>query len=180
MSDLVFYFFAILTILSALMVPCSRNPVNGAMYMIVSFVGTAALFGTLSSFFLATVQVLVYAGAVMVLFLFIIMLLNVDKVKQLPIDPKAIVVSGVAFLSMVAAVIHLFVLDQGGPFPALPGAASGSAIKHFGYELFGKYQLPVQVCGFLLLISMVGVIVISKKPTPAPTVAQEKREEAEA
>ncbi len=179
MSDLVFYFFAILTVFSALMVPCSRNPINGAMYMIVSFVGTAVLFGTLSAFFLAVVQVLVYAGAVMVLFLFIIMLLNVDKVKQLPLEPKAIAASGLAFLGMVAAVVYLFVLDQGGPFPELPGAANGTAIKHFGYELFGKYQLPVQICGFLLLISMVGVIAISKKPSTVSPDVQEKKEVAE-
>ncbi|MDX2110964.1 MAG: NADH-quinone oxidoreductase subunit J [Verrucomicrobiota bacterium] len=165
MIDFMFYFLAALTVLSALMVPCSRNPVNGAMFMIVSFVGTAALFALLQAFFLAIVQVLVYAGAVMVLFLFIIMLLNIEKTQALKVNRGIAALSIVAFLAMVAAVWFLFVEGRAGPFPALPaGAVPASLTKHFGYELFTKYMLPFQVTGFLLLIAMIGVIYISKKP----------------
>ena len=79
MLDILFYIFAAITLVSALIMVLSPNAVNGAMCMIVSFVGTAALFVLLEAYFLAALQILVYAGAVMVLFLFIIMLLDVDK-----------------------------------------------------------------------------------------------------
>ena len=79
MIDFLFYLFAAITLLSALFMVLSPNAVNGAMCMIVSFVSTAALFVLLEAYFLAILQVLVYAGAVMVLFLFIIMLLNAES-----------------------------------------------------------------------------------------------------
>ncbi|MCZ6672213.1 MAG: NADH-quinone oxidoreductase subunit J, partial [Verrucomicrobia bacterium] len=78
MVEFLFYLFALITVLGAGSVVLSQNPVNAAMLLIVSFVGTASLFVMLGAYFLAAVQLLVYAGAVIVLFLFIIMLLNVD------------------------------------------------------------------------------------------------------
>ena len=79
MLDVLFYVFSAITLVTALLMVLSPNAVNGALCMILSFVGTAALFVLLEAYFIAVLQVLVYAGAVMVLFLFIIMLLNVEK-----------------------------------------------------------------------------------------------------
>ena len=79
MLDTLFYVFSAITLVAALLMVMSPNAVNGALCMILSFVGTAALFVLLEAYFIAVLQVLVYAGAVMVLFLFIIMLLNVEK-----------------------------------------------------------------------------------------------------
>lgn len=179
MYDFFFILFGILTLGSALLVTLSRNAVNAAMFMIVSLVSLAALFLLLDAFFLAILQVLVYAGAVMVLFLFVIMLMNVEQGAKKRFN-WIVVASAVVGLALLACgVFYLF----GGsgetattlaatPLPAiteLPVDATiesvpyTSSSRSFGYLLFTKYMLPFQVTGFLLLIAMVGVIVISKK-----------------
>jgi len=177
MLDFLFYLFAAITLVSALLMVISPNAVNGAMCMIVSFVGTAALFVLLEAYFLAILQVLVYAGAVMVLFLFIIMLLDVDQGGEGHRFAKnrlsvAAAVAGFALLAIL--VLQAF---NGAylPEPALrpvaenpSGTEAGlpftTSSKSFGYSLFTKYLLPFQVTGFLLLAAMIGVIVVSKKP----------------
>ncbi|WP_425603762.1 NADH-quinone oxidoreductase subunit J [Coraliomargarita parva] len=155
----------------------SPNAVNGAMCMIVSFVSTAALFVLLEAYFLAILQVLVYAGAVMVLFLFIIMLLDVDKGEggTFTKGKLTIAASFVGFALVAILVCQAFVggahLPEPGMLPVVANpAGEGGALafttsaKSFGYSLFTKYMLPFQVTGFLLLAAMIGVIVVSKKP----------------
>ncbi len=168
MEDILFYLFSAAVLLSAFFVVVSRNPVNGAMFLIVAFVGIAALFVMLESYFLAVIQTLVYAGAVVVLFLFIIMLLDVEGSGK--IRPKAIsvVAAGLAFALLALGVVGLFASGRAGPEPELPLQTAASLSRHFGYELFTKYMLPFQLIGFLLLAAMVGVIYISKKE-PSPT-----------
>lgn len=175
MTDFLFYLFAALTVLSAFLVTVSRNAVNGAMFMIVSFVGMAALFLLLDAFFLAALQVLVYAGAIMVLFLFIIMLLDADKGRKVRPDRLTTAAAGVGALLLIGGLAYLTL--GGGAAPAtelpvvteMPQNATADAIpfttasRSFGYGLFTKYMLPFQVTGFLLLIAMIGVIVLSKK-----------------
>ena len=155
------------------MVVLSRNTVNSAMYMIVSFAGAAGLFFMLEAFFLGILQILVYAGAVMVLFLFIIMLLNVEKAEQHKLDKKSLSISilcllvlSYGFYYVVQRTPELGQLRMD-PVLAMPSenAPFGftTSAKSFGYGLFTKYMLPIQVAGFLLLLAMVGVVVISKK-----------------
>lgn len=155
------------------MVVLSRNTINSAMYMIVSFAGAAGLFMILEAFFLGILQVLVYAGAVMVLFLFIIMLLNVEKAEQHRLDKGSLIIS---VLCLIILSYGFYYVIQSTPelgqlrMDAVPGMPSEHApfgfttsAKSFGYGLFTKYMLPIQVTGFLLLLAMVGVVVISKK-----------------
>lgn len=175
MLDAVFYLFAAITLLATVMVPCSRNPVNAAMFMIVAFVGTAALFALLGAFFLAILQVLIYAGAVMVLFLFIIMLLNVEKNTKRPMDVGALISSTIGLLALGVGMYYLFMHENTGPWPGLPEGFSSASPKEFGYMLFTKYLLPVQLVGFLLLIAMIGVIYITKK-TPVQAAASDDAE----
>jgi len=177
MLDFLFYLFAAITLISALLMVISPNAVNGAMCMIVSFVGTAALFVLLEAYFLAILQVLVYAGAVMVLFLFIIMLLDVDQGGEGRRFAKNRLTVGAAVVGFALLAILIVQAFDGSrlPEPALravadnpSGTESGlpftTSSKSFGYSLFTKYMLPFQVTGFLLLAAMVGVIVVSKKP----------------
>jgi NADH-quinone oxidoreductase subunit J len=177
--DLLFYIFSTLVLGGALLMVCSRHPVSAAMFMIVSLVGVAALFVLLEAFFLAILQVLVYAGAVMVLFLFIIMLLDVG-----PDGGKAFrmkLVSGLAAAFSVALLLVVFLVmvqstgwlnGSSGTWDPVPSGNQltegqnlifSTAVKNFGYGLMTKYMLPLQVSGFLLLAAMVGVIVLSKK-----------------
>jgi NADH-quinone oxidoreductase subunit J len=173
MAAFFFYFFSALTIVGALFVVFHRNPVNSAMCMIVALVGVAALFGLLHAYFLAMLQVVVYAGAVMVLFLFIIMLLDTEAGRPIS-APNAL--AGVLAL-LILAIGAKWLADHYA-FPVTPPAVQAEALpppnnplayatsaKAFGYGLFTKYMLPFQVTGFLLLIAMVGVIVLSKRPT---------------
>lgn len=177
MHDFFFYLFSALTVLTALMVAVSPNAVNGAMYMILSFIGMAALFLLLDAFFLAILQVLVYAGAVMVLFLFIIMLLDVEKSSRLRPDMLSVAASLIAFALLVLGLGTLFFTGDGviastplNPVPEIPMSMGSTnpmefatASRSFGYGLFTKYLLPFQVTGFLLLVAMIGVIVLSKR-----------------
>ena len=157
---------------------CSKHPVSAAMFMIISLVGVAALFVLLEAFFLAVLQILVYAGAVMVLFLFIIMLLDVgpDAGKA----SKMKLVSGLAAAFSISLLIVIFLiivqdsglLPEGASWRVVPESSMltqggnfvfSTAVKNFGYGLMTKYMLPLQISGFLLLAAMVGVIVLSKK-----------------
>ena len=105
MTDILFYFFAVLAIVCALLVVFSRNAVNAAMFLIVTFLSMAALFVLLGAYFLAVLQVLVYAGAVVVLFLFIVMLLDVKGGKRHSFRPVTAVASGLALALMVGATV---------------------------------------------------------------------------
>jgi len=176
MLDALFYAFSAITLVSAAFMVLSPNAVNGAMAMIAAFVGTAALFILLEAFFLAILQVLVYAGAVMVLFLFIIMLLDVDREESATFLRHKGKIAGAlgAFGALALLVAATFAGNPEMPDPALQPISdtpleSGQRIeltntaKSFGYSLFTKYLLPLQVTGFLLLAAMVGVIVVSKR-----------------
>lgn len=175
MLDFLFYLFAALTLFSGIMMIISRNTVNSAMYMILAFIGTAALFFLLEAYFLAIIQILIYSGAVVVLFLFVIMLLDVQSgARKYPhiftftvsLVGLLVLAFGIVYMfygsselfgmQMVEVADHVSLTDQ---FPLL----FTKSVKSFGFGLFTKYMLPFQVAGFLLLLAMVGIIVISKK-----------------
>jgi len=176
--DILFYLFATLSLGGGLLMVCSKHPVSAAMFMIISLVGVAALFVLLEAFFLAVLQILVYAGAVMVLFLFIIMLLDVgpeggkaSKIKLISGLAGAFSISllVVVFLMMVQSSGWLGEASSWAPVVSTAELTTGdnlsfsTSVKSFGYGLMTKYMLPLQVSGFLLLAAMVGVIVLSKK-----------------
>ena len=162
MGDMLFYLFATLTVVSAAGVVLNRNVVNAAMCLLLSFVGLAALFVLLEAYFLALLQVLVYAGAVVVLFLFIIMLFDVQGSEpRKPYRRLAAVAGFVALLVLATGVLSL--VHHGLVAATVAAPAGGATLKDFGYQLLTTYLLPMQVTGFLLLISMLGVTVLSRK-----------------
>lgn len=188
MQEVLFYIFSALTLLGAVMVVANRNAVNAAMFMILSLVGVAGLFLVLEAFFLAALQVLVYAGAVVVLFLFIIMLINVDRPLIGRADGATAIGGFLALLLLLGGCYVLFVGPHALPEPGAPmvgaeppeGNVMGFAtsVRAYGYGLFTKYMLPFQVTGFLLLMAMIGVILLSKKtgeetPATAPKPGEE-------
>ena len=164
MKEILFHFFAALTIVPAFFVATSRNPVNAAMNMMVSFVGLAALFVLLETYFLAILQVLVYAGAIVVLFLFIIMLIDAGSSPH----PRLIrfLASLAAFALMVLAGYYLVFGGGAGPIAEITADPPGNLSRTFGVSLFTTYLLPFQLTGFMLLMAMVGVIVLSRKYEP--------------
>jgi NADH-quinone oxidoreductase subunit J len=163
MSDVLFYIFAFLTLLFGFLVvlnPFSRNPVTSAMFLVLTIASLAALFVLLHAFFLAAVQVLVYAGAVMVLFLFVIMLLDLKAEERQRIKALS---AGAGFFAVVA-ILFLFMRSLlNSPITAnSPPTLEGNTIP-LGKILFEQYFLPFEIISLLLLVAMIGVILLSKK-----------------
>ncbi len=164
LPDILFYVFAALTLLCGVLVianPFSRSPVTSAMFLVLTIISMAGLFVLLHAFFLAAVQILVYAGAVMVLFLFVIMLLDLKAEEHRRVKKFALI----AGMISVGAVVTIFVRSilAARPEVHLPAAEGEPAV--LGKLLFTHYLLPFEVVSVLLLVAMIGVILLSKKET---------------
>jgi len=166
-TDIFFYLISALTAGSALAVVLCKNTVASALSLLVSLVGVAALFILLDAFLLAALMVFVYAGAVVALFLFIVMLIDTYGGVRKPFKKATIVASGLALALLVTG---LATLAQRGSISTHEFAETaaqlvpvGASLRAYGEQLFTTYLLPVQIVGFLLLIAMLGVIVLSKK-----------------
>lgn len=164
MQDIFFYIFAFLTLLCGFMVvanPFSRNPVTSAMFLVLTIASMAGLFVLLHAFFLAAVQVLVYAGAVMVLFLFVIMLLDLKEEERRKLN-KFGIAAGVIGVGSIAAIL-LKTLMESKVGEGLAAPVKQGQVKDLGRILFTQYLLPFEILSILLLVAMVGVILLSKK-----------------
>ncbi len=189
MPPLLFYLFAALTLGFGLMVVLSRNPVTSALSLAMSFVGLAALFISLDAYFIGTIQILVYAGAVMVLFLFIIMLLDIKEEAEKRSSLGAVVgaILVVSVLSVQIATVSSSLshskhsvadsalkLQEAGAQMKASGKSLATITKDLaagelpdtklmGLTLFSQYGFHLQVIGLLLLVGTVGVVVLSKR-----------------
>jgi NADH-quinone oxidoreductase subunit J len=164
MSPVFFWTASALMLVFGAAVIANRNPVASALSLVVSFLGLAALFVSLDAFFIGIIQVLVYAGAVMVLFLFIIMLLDLRAEDRRQTNLVA-VASGSAVALIFFGQLYLVIghLRQSKlSFTALP-TAQRDDVHSIGLLLFGNYNLPFQIVGVLVLVATVGVIVLSKR-----------------
>ena len=164
MPALLFWIFAALMLVFGAAVVLNRNPVASALSLVVSFLGLAALFMSLDAYFIGIIQVLVYAGAVMVLFLFIIMLLDLRAEERRKMNYVA-VAGGAAVALALFVQICLVVGELRGAderAPTLPPTATDD-VRHVGLLLFGNYNLPFQIIAVLVLVATIGVIVLSKR-----------------
>lgn len=164
MQDVAFYIFAFLTLAFGTLVvanPFSRNPITSAMFLVLTIASMAALFVLLHAFFLAAVQVLVYAGAVMVLFLFVIMLLDLKEEERRKIRVFGLA-AGVISVGAVATIL-LRLIWTGRPVGQTAAATLEGQTRALGHVLFEQYTLPFEILSILLLVAMVGVILLSKK-----------------
>jgi NADH-quinone oxidoreductase subunit J len=164
LPDILFYVFAALTLLCGVLVvanPFSRNPVTSAMFLVLTIISMAGLFVLLHAFFLAAVQVLVYAGAVMVLFLFVIMMLDLKEEERRKIKSFSLV-AGLVSVGAIAAFFAKSLLTT-----KLDATAAlqkhDDSTRELGSLLFTNYLLPFEIVSILLLVAMVGVILLSKK-----------------
>jgi NADH-quinone oxidoreductase subunit J len=164
MSPFLFWTFATLMLVFGVAVIINRNPVASALSLVLSFLGLAALFMSLDAFFIGIIQVLVYAGAVMVLFLFIIMLLDlrVETGRRISwIATAGGIAVATAFLGQILFVIgHLNSARQ--PFVPLTVSTTDD-VHHIGELLFTSYNLPLQIIGVLVLVATIGVVLLSKR-----------------
>ena len=163
MSPFLFWFFAFLMLVFGAAVILNRNPIASALSLVICFMGLSALFMSLDAFFIGIIQVLVYAGAVMVLFLFIIMLLDLRAEQLRKINYVA--VAGGTAVALALFVQIFFVVRQlnaaGQPFPPL--TARTDDVHNIGWLLFTNFNLPFQIIGVLVLVATIGVVVLSKR-----------------
>ena len=164
MHDILFIILAGLTVISAFLVvanPFSRNPVTSALFLVITLISLSGLYILLGAYFLGAVQILVYAGAVMVLFLFVVMLLNVKEEEVLKTSLGRWIAAGVAATGLASFLIGAYSgasQKLGSMGNSMPGEA-----KSLGKILFTQYLLPFEIMSILLLVAMVGVVLLSKR-----------------
>ena len=161
MTQYLFYFLSFLAILSAMMVVLSKNPVHSVLYLIITFFAIAGHYVLLNAQFLAAVHVIVYAGAIMVLFLYVIMMLNLNTDSE-PHKSKwakfaAITAGGLLMIVLVGALIN--VSDT----VVSTGKTDVGLVKNLGNTLFRDFALPFEVASILFLAAMVGAVMLGKK-----------------
>jgi len=162
-TQILFWFLSVVALFSALMVISSKNPVYSVLWLIATFFAISGHYILLNAQFLAIVNIIVYAGAIMVLFLFVIMLMNLNKEtepqKNRWLKMAGAVAGGCLLLVMVAALKDTDVKQQ----QALVNQGSIGLIRNLGKELFTTYVVPFEISSILFLSAMVGAVVIGKK-----------------
>lgn len=161
--DILFYILGGLTIGTALMVVLSKHPVRSVLYLVLTFFLISANYVLMNAQFIAIVNIIVYAGAIMVLFLFVLMLLNLNKENEPKHSPMMTIGAGIAggalFLVVVAAMREAIL--------ATPMMDANSEqiglVENLGKVLFTKYVLPFEVSSILFLAAMVGAVLLAKK-----------------
>src|SRR5437879_6549395 len=172
LQALAFYVFGFVVMASAAMVVVSRNPVYSVLFLILAFFNAAALFVLLGAEFVAMILIIVYVGAVAVLFLFVVMMLDINIamlregfLKYMPVGA----VVGVVLLVELAVVFGGWAMsDQAGALRALP-IADGAAVSNtqaLGQVLYTKYVYLFQASGLILLVAMIGSIVLTLRRRP--------------
>lgn len=157
-----FYIIAAISVISALMVVSAKSPVNSVIALIVCFLSIAGHYILLNAQFLAMVHIIVYTGAIMVLFLFVIMLLNLNRatepMKSMGTRVAAVLSGGLLFLTLLAAVRNGISVEAARPFDAGVGL-----VQSVGMSLFSEFLLPFELSSVLFLSAMVGVVMLAKK-----------------
>ena len=160
---LLFYSVACLTIISALFVVLNRNPVYSAVMLVLCFFSIATLYLLLEAFFVAVLEIIIYAGAIMVLFLFVIMLLDLGREAALPklkILDKALSLFLVVIIFL--GILSLTMWDGGDLHQTLNPSSVGD-ITAVGKALFTDFLLPFEVASLLLLVALIGTVYLDKR-----------------
>ncbi len=161
-TQYLFYFLSFLAIMFGLMVVLSKNPIHSVLYLVLTFFAIAGHYVLLNAQFLAAVHVIVYAGAIMVLFLFVIMLLNLNKEtephKNIWLKLSAAVASGLLLMVLVGSLRNAEMISATNTFNPNVGL-----IENLGKTLFKEFLLPFEVASLLLLGAMVGAVLLGKK-----------------
>jgi NADH-quinone oxidoreductase subunit J len=169
-ADLLFYLFAAVALVAAVMVVTLRNPMYGAIALLGTFLSVAALFLLRHAEFLAIVQIFVYGGGIMVLFLFVIMLVNLHRLRETAKYDRQTPLAGVLGLVLVGVFVAVFVAASFGPplaqpevfTRAAPGMAGGNS-QAVAWALYRDYLLPFEIASLFLLVAMIGAVVLGRR-----------------
>ena len=166
MTTLLFIVLAALAVGSAVSLVVQRNPLYCAISLIFVFMSLAGLYLTLAAPFIAAIQIIVYAGAIMVLVVFVIMLLNVEEEERRPLRLRALVplaVVGAGLLFAEAAFILYWVNESGADRARLAGTSDTGLTKSIGAGLFTTYLLPFEITSLLILMAIVGAMTLARR-----------------
>ena len=163
---LLFYLFGALAIVASLLVIAQRNPVYSVLLLIASFIGLSGLYVLLEAPFVAVIQIIVYAGAIMVLFLFVVMLLNAPREAALAEAGNAEAVAGNrvigALLAVALAAELVWALNRSRALEAAAGVAGGSwSVADIGQLIFQRYAFAFEATSILILVAMVGAVTVA-------------------
>ncbi|MBU0519492.1 NADH-quinone oxidoreductase subunit J [bacterium] len=164
METFFFILFAVVAIFSGLMVILKKNPIASVMFLILALFATAALYVMLMAPFMAAIQIIVYAGAIMVLFLFVVMLLNLSKIQEGGVSALKIIgalVAGGIMVAIAVVVRSIAIPADSGFLRELP--AEYGTVESIGRSMFITYLLPFEIASFLLLAAIIGAVVLAKK-----------------
>ena len=163
MEVFLFWIFAVVAMGCGFLVVWHRNPMNSAIYLVITMLCLAGLYVLLMGGFVATVQILIYAGAVMVLMLFVIMMLNLRAdTLQREGSTRAWLLAGVVGVVLVFRIAQLFSIGEPNPSPA----EDFGTIEAVGASLFSTYLLPFELAAVLLLIAVIGAVILAKRSAP--------------
>lgn len=162
-QTIIFYIFATLALAGSIIVVSHKNPVTSAISLVLTLFSTAVLYVLLNAHFVAAVQILVYAGAIMILFLFTVMFLNIRE-KELSFDTQNIP-KKITFLFIFIVIIGFFASKlflASKSFKQLENPESFGTVQVVGKVLFTEYLLPFELTSILILVAIIGVVVIAK------------------
>jgi len=168
-SEILFFIFAAVAVGGAVGVVLSRSPVASLLFMVTTLASTAAIFVLLEAHFLAAIQIMVYAGAIMVLFLFVIMLLNLGHDYQKDLKGGVFALASFATVGAMAGLLSIQLRGAGLAEDGPGGAAIDAAMAEHGVvgaiaePLYTTYVVPFEITGILLLVAIVGALALAKK-----------------
>jgi NADH-quinone oxidoreductase subunit J len=163
---ILFFIFGIVAALSAIIMITRKDPVIAALFLVLNFGSLAGLYLTLNAQFIAVTQVIVYAGAIMVLFLFVLMLLKPENEKKLlAINPKTKIFAMIVAFVVFAQLVYMIFFSSPSQYISkdLAKSIDAGTIEAIGRELFTNYIVPFEAAGFILLAATIGSLVLAKK-----------------
>tara|TARA_R110000868_G_scaffold144960_4_gene364520 strand:- start:39791 stop:40378 length:588 start_codon:yes stop_codon:yes gene_type:complete len=173
-TQIIFYFFAVLAVVSAVMVIASRNPVQGVLFLVLTFVAMAGIWMMMQAEFLSLVLILVYVGAVMTLFLFVVMMFNLGRLPKMEAFkryfPLALIIGGLIVAVVVIAIQpkHFGLVMQ----QATQHGADYSNIKAIGSVLYTNYVYAFEIAAVILLASIIAAIALAFRGVQPGTKSQ--------
>ena len=159
-ESIFFYFFALVTVSAAVAVVNSRSPIYSALSLLVTMFGIAVLFLLMQATFLAVIHIVVYAGAIVVLFLFVIMLLGLKEREQVKLKPLYLLTALLSAVSL-PIIFGKAVFSALAYAPSAPPIIEGSA-QAVGRLVFGPYLLPFELLSLLILVAVIGAVYLGR------------------
>ena len=158
-----FYILATLILGFGLLVITAKSTVHSVLFLVADFLCVAALYVTLHAPFLAVIQVMVYAGGIVVLYLFVVMLVNLKRPPEAHSDPRRLTRLGVLMaVAVLAELAAIFLVGWSKP-AGVEGTLSPQNVEQIGRALYTDYLIPFELASFLLLVAMIGAIILAKR-----------------